>query len=110
MVLLIRWGWVLGIALLAPAAMPAGGGELRIQDEILLSRHQLEPLLSGEKCKLKSSPSPVAPSIRVLNTGTPMKLIRAWRAEDGKHWLQVQVSGLGIGIPSNFSTRGWIIG
>ena len=28
----LRWAWVLGFALLAPVALPAGGAELRVPD------------------------------------------------------------------------------
>ncbi|MED5562389.1 MAG: SH3 domain-containing protein, partial [Cyanobacteriota bacterium] len=50
----LRWGWVLGVALLAPADLPAGGAERR-QPEIRRSDRS-GPLLAGTSCELRVSP------------------------------------------------------
>ena len=56
---MLRWSWLLGVSLLGPAALPAGGAERRLPQ---VRRHQGSgPLLSGDRCVLQASPSVAAP-------------------------------------------------
>ena len=104
----LRWGWLLGVALMAPVALPAGGAQRRL----LPVRRQegKSPLLSGEHCVLRSSPMVEAPVLDRVELGTPLQLLRQWRSDDGRDWIQVQVM-LGRGTPASVqSLRGWVNG
>ena len=105
---MLRWGWLLGVALLGPAGLPAGGAERRLPQ---IRRQQGSgPLLSCENCVLQSSPSVAAPALRRLEIGTPLQLLRRWRADDGCDWIHVQVASgpvLSAGVKQQ---RGWIHG
>ena len=104
----LRWGWLLGVALMAPAALPAGGAQRRLPP--LRRQEGKSPLLSGDSCVLRSSPLVEAPALRRLELGTPLQMLRHWRGDDGRDWIQVQVSS-GQGLPSGLqSVRGWVHG
>ena len=105
---MLRWSWLLGVSLLGPAALPAGGAERRLPQ---VRRHQGSgPLLSGDRCVLQASPRVAAPSLRRLEVGTPLQLLRHWRSDDGRDWIQVQVAS-GSALPMAVEgQRGWIHG
>ena len=105
---MLRWSWLLGVSLLGPAALPAGGAERRLPQ---VRRHQGSgPLLSGDHCVLQTSPRVVAPALRRLEVGTPLHLLRQWRSDDGRDWIQVQVA-TGSALPMAVEgQRGWIHG
>ncbi|TCD59144.1 hypothetical protein CWE17_04715 [Synechococcus sp. BS56D] len=104
----LRWSWLLGVALIAPAALPAGGAERR-QPEVR-RRDAGGPFLSGSDVLLQGSPLVEAPALRHLEIGTPLQLLRRWRCADGHEWLQVQVAS-GSALPSDPQPRrGWIHG
>ena len=95
----LRWSWLLGVALMAPATLPAGGGELR-QPQVR-RRSGSGPLHIYSDCPLRLSPLAVAPSLSTLSIGTPCRLLRCWPGENGQDWLQVQVL-------SGDCPRGWL--
>ena len=103
---MLRWGWLLGVSLFGPVALPAGGAERRLPQ---IRRQQGKgPLLSGSNCLLHSSPLVAAPALRRLEIGTPLQLLRRWRSEDGSDWIQVQVAS-GSGLSASVEQqRGWI--
>ena len=87
---MLRWSWLLGVSLIGPVALPAGGAERRLPQ---IRRQQgSSPLLSGSDCVLHSSPLVAAPALRRLEIGTPLQLLRHWRSEDGSNWIQVKVT------------------
>ena len=102
----LRWSWVLGIALFFPVALPAGGGE-RYQPEICSWEYR-SSLFTCNSYFLKSSPSALAPSLRTLQVGTPIRVLRRWQSVDGKEWLQVQIASSEIFELSSLARRGWI--
>jgi hypothetical protein len=98
-------GWhvaaLLGFALFAPAALPAGGAERR-QPEVR-RRQPHDPLLSTRPMALHGAPEQRAPALTQLPAGEPLQLLRSWRAPSGRRWLQVQAAvGVGLGL------RGWL--
>ena len=104
----LRWSWLLGVALLAPTALPAGGAERR-QPEVR-RRDSTGPLLSGSEDLLQASPHVSAPALRQLDLGTPLRVLRRWRCADGEEWFQVQVaSTAGTDDPTQVQ-RGWVHG
>lgn len=72
---LLPWAALLGFALFAPAALPAGGADRRLP---LLRRRELpqEPLLSQRSCTLRTSPRCQAPALAHLEPGSPMRVLR----------------------------------
>jgi len=105
---LLRWGWLLGVALLGPASLPAGGAERRLPQ---IRRQNGEgPLLSGSDCLLQAGPGLAAPALRRLEIGTPLQLLRHWRSADGRDWIQVQVASHPAFPGGSDRQRGWIHG
>lgn len=98
-----RWAWVLGFALIAPAALPAGGADRR--QPMVRRRVALEPLLVQESLSLRCAPRRHAPALVCLEQGSTLRLLRKWVAPDGRRWLQVQTAS-GPGTPR----RGWLAG
>ena len=86
---LLRWSWLLAIALLAPAALPAGGADRRVPQVRRRSSGD-GPLQTTGACSLRLSPMVVAPHLGRLQGGTPLRLLHRWAGEDGMDWLYVQ--------------------
>lgn len=104
----LRWGWLLGVALLGPATLPAGGAERRLPQ---IRRQDGEgPLLSGSDCLLQAGPGLAAPALRRLEIGTPLQLLRHWRSADGRDWMHVQVASAPAFPGGTDRQRGWIHG
>jgi len=95
----LRWSWLLGVALMAPAALPAGGGDWRQPQ--LRRRSGSGPLHLNAESPLQVSPLAVAPRLRTLPVGTSLRLLRRWSSYDGRDWLQVQTL-------AGEQRRGWI--
>lgn len=98
-----RWAWVLGFALIAPAALPAGGSDRR--QPAVRRRQAAEPLLVADFVSLRSAPRRHAPALVALQPGEPLRLLRSWVAPGGRRWLQVQADSA-PGTPR----RGWLVG
>jgi hypothetical protein len=99
-----RGAALLGFALLAPAALPAGGAERRLP-EVRRRESSREPLLSVASSSLRSSPQRHAPVLAHLEPGSPLRVLRHWFAPDGRRWLQVETVRE-VRQPS----RGWLPG
>jgi len=99
-----RFAALLGFALLAPAALPAGGAERRLP-EVRRRQGLSEPLVVGEAISLRCAPQRQAPVVARLEPGVPMRLVRQWFGPDGRRWLRV-ASGTAAGRAG----RGWLAG
>jgi hypothetical protein len=98
-----RWAWILGLALIAPAALPAGGGDRRSPE--VRRRQAREPLLlHGGSC-LQCAPHRAAPVLAHLPSGEPLRLLRTWWDPAGRRWLQVQAQTAVVS-----ARRGWLPG
>ena len=106
MIFALRWSWLLGIALLAPIGLPAGGGELN-QPEFR-EREDFEPYFAGPKCILQEYPLSMAPSIHALNVGTPVRILHSWESPEGDNWLYIQAISKRKIRSSHLRQRGWI--
>jgi hypothetical protein len=93
---------VLGFALFAPAALPAGGAEARAVE--VRRRMAREPLLADGSMDLRCAPEQQAPVLTRVPSGEPLQVLRRWRSPRGRQWLQVQVAG----AASSGGRRGWI--
>jgi len=98
---MLRWSWLLGLALIVPADLPAGGAQ---RQPLVRRRHGTGPLYTSAETSLHSSPMSVAPPLRHLSAGTSLRLLRRWRSEEGKDWFHVQDLSGDLGEPQ----RGWI--
>lgn len=94
---------ILGFALIAPAALPAGGAERR---PIELRRRQSlqDPWLLSDAGVLQCAPCSVAPALVPIQPGQPLRVIRGWLAPTGRQWLQVEASSSLAAGP----IRGWL--
>ncbi len=99
-----RWAALLGFALLAPAALPAGGGERRLP-EVRRRERQTEPLLSDGATGLHCEPRCQAPVLARVEAGAPLRVLREWLEPGGRRWLQVEVANGG-----GRASRGWLAG
>ncbi|MFM9110072.1 MAG: SH3 domain-containing protein [Prochlorococcaceae cyanobacterium] len=99
-----RWATLLGLALLAPVALPAGGGERRLP-QVRRRESLREPLLSQVGADLQVAPRRPAPVLAEVDAGQPLRLLRSWWAPDGRRWLRVEARLQG-GRPA----RGWLAG
>jgi hypothetical protein len=100
----LTWAALLGFALFAPAALPAGGGERRVP-EVRRRASPREPLLNPIRSSLRASPRAQAPVLRPLEAGIPMRVLRTWVEPGGRRWLQVAT-----GAAAGRATRGWLVG
>ena len=103
---LLRWSWVLGIALFLPVTLPAGG-PVKYQSKIYFSEKE-NAFLTNNLSILRTSPSTCAPSLRTLEIGTPIKVIRRWKSRDNKKWLQVKITSNEIMELPSAVRRGWL--
>ncbi len=100
-----HWCCLLMLALIAPIALPAGGGET---SEIKIkSGKMIEFCFAGDSCEILSSPSSSGVSLRKIALGTPLQILRVWNSYDGKRWILVQSSEQ-ITFSSSTPNRGWI--
>jgi hypothetical protein len=86
--------------LMAPAAMPAGGADLRqphVRRRVGVGGH----LHVASDAPIRLSPMAVAPCLSTLKAGTSLRLLRRWSAVDGNDWLHVQPLG-------EDQPRGWL--
>ena len=100
-----RWAALLGFALVAPAALPAGGADGRLP-ELRRRQSQREPLLSPAGQALRCAPRHQAPVIRRAELGMPLRVLRAWRSPAGERWLQVELAA----SPGGAQRLGWLAG
>ncbi len=111
MTLLIRWGWMLVLALFVPVSLPAGGGtEPRKSSQILRRdpRSGCDPLIGLSSFSLRASPSSIAPALCNFESGTPLRVLRSWESEDGKSWLMVQIASGNLARLNCSLRRGWV--
>ena len=95
----LRWSWLLGVALMAPAALPAGGADRRQPQP--RRRAASGPLHTSSDQPLRLSPLAVAPRLSTLKAGSSLRPLRRWSSADGQDWLHVQTL-------SGEQRRGWL--
>ena len=104
---LLRWSWILLAALLLPVSLPAGGNLDSSQSQIRRRKSSIQ-LFTGNHCILKVSPLTVAPTLKKVEIGTPIRVLRVWTNDEGRQWLQVQVSSASNSNLFSQGDRGWL--
>ncbi len=103
---LIRLSFLLGLSLLGPTNLPAGGGDAK--DIQIRRNYQAGPILAGSNCTLRTSPFNTAPQLHTVNIGTPLQILRYFQGEDGKQWIYVQLTNYNRFASINLAKRGWV--
>ena len=100
----IVWTWLLGIALVVPTSLPAGGSQ---KSDVQHTENNISsPLIALKEFNLLSSASNNSSILTTVKSGTPVNVIKSWDNNDGEKWLLVNV--LSQNFYQLFSRRGWV--
>mgnify|MGYP001467338524 FL=1 len=100
----IVWTWLLGIALVVPTTLPAGGA----QESIIQNRKNNvgSPIIALKDFNLLSSASKNSSILTRVKAGTPVKILKIWDSSDREKWLLVNISIQDFN--QIFYKRGWV--
>ena len=100
----IVWTWLLGIALVVPTTLPAGGA----QESIIQNRKNNvgSPIIALKDFNLRSSASKNSSILTRVKAGTPVKILKIWDSSDREKWLLVNISIQDFN--QLFYKRGWV--
>tara|TARA_Y100001968_G_scaffold222494_1_gene205237 strand:- start:1741 stop:2076 length:336 start_codon:yes stop_codon:yes gene_type:complete len=100
----ILWSWLLGISLLVPTALPAGGA----QKSIIETRENSirSPLIAFKEFNLLSTINDKSTILTRVESGTPVDVLKVWQSPESGTWLLVYV--LSQSSHQIFSKRGWV--
>ena len=100
----IVWTWLLGIALVVPTTLPAGGA----QESIIQNRKNNvgSPIIALKDFNLLSSASKNSSILTRVKAGTPVKILKIWDSSDRGKWLLVNLSIQDFN--QLFYKRGWV--
>ena len=100
----IVWTWLLGIALVVPTTLPAGGA----QESIIQNRKNNvgSPIIALKDFNLLSSASKKSSILTRVKAGTPVKILKIWDSSDREKWLLVNI--LIQDFNQLFYKRGWV--
>ena len=100
----IIWTWLLGISLVVPTSLPAGGS----QESIIQYRENNigSPLIALKDFNLLSSASMNSSILTRVQSGTPVAVLKVWDSSDTGEWLLVDV--LSQEFYQLFYKRGWV--
>tara|TARA_Y100001968_G_scaffold73914_1_gene65327 strand:+ start:32 stop:370 length:339 start_codon:yes stop_codon:yes gene_type:complete len=100
----IIWIWLLGISLVIPTSLPAGGS----QESIIQHRENKigSPLIALKDFYLLSSASNNSSILTRVHAGTPVSVLKVWDSSNSGKWLLVNV--LNQDFYQLFYKRGWV--
>ena len=98
----IVWTWLLGIALVAPTTLPAGGA----QKSIIQHRENniRSPLIALKDFNLLSAASINSSVLTRVQAGTPVDILKKWN--NNGEWLLIKV--VSKDFDQFFYKRGWV--
>ena len=100
----IVWIWLLGIALVVPTTLPAGGAQKSI---IQHRKNNIgSPIIALIDFNLLTSASNNSSTLTKVTAGTPVKVIKVWVSNESRNWLLVSV--LCQNFDQLFYRRGWV--
>ncbi len=98
------WTWLLGIALVLPTTLPAGGGQLTIVQH---EKNNIgSPIIALKEFNLLSSASENSSTLTRVKIGTPVDVLKVWDGIDSGKWLLVNV--IDQKFHQFFYKRGWV--
>tara|TARA_B100001250_G_C19084247_1_gene479867 strand:- start:136 stop:474 length:339 start_codon:yes stop_codon:yes gene_type:complete len=101
---LIVWTWLLGISLIVPTTLPAGGAQKSI---IQHRKNNIgSPIIALKEFNLLSSASDNSSVLTSVKVGTPVNVMKVWNTNDRGKWLLVNV--LSHNFHQLFYKRGWV--
>tara|TARA_B100000965_G_scaffold151898_1_gene126273 strand:+ start:198 stop:536 length:339 start_codon:yes stop_codon:yes gene_type:complete len=101
---LIIWTWLLGISLVVPTSLPAGGSQKSfIQNR---ENNHGSPLIALNDFDLLSSASLNSSILSRVQSGTPVDVLKVWNNTESGQWLLVSV--LSQNFYQLFYKRGWV--
>ena len=98
------WSWLLGISLLVPTTLPAGGAQksiIKFRENSIRS-----PLIVIKKINLHSATYEDSSILMSINSGTPVQVLNFWDSPDSGKWILVNV--FDQNYHQLFSKRGWL--
>ena len=100
----IIWTWLLGISLVVPTSLPAGGS----QASIIQHRENKigSQLIALKDFNLRSSATLNSSIVSQVKSGTPVDVLKVWDSNDSGKWLLVNV--LSQNFNQFFYKRGWV--
>ena len=100
----IVWTWLLGIALVVPTTLPAGGAQ---KSNIQLRKNNISsPIIALKDFNLLSSASNNSSVVTRVESGTPVNILKVWDSKDSGKWLLVNV--LSRDFYQFFYKKGWV--
>tara|TARA_B100000700_G_scaffold286070_1_gene340626 strand:+ start:337 stop:678 length:342 start_codon:yes stop_codon:yes gene_type:complete len=102
---LIIWSWLLGISLMIPTTLPAGGAKKVIVEQ-RENNNKASPLISLGAFNLLSNVSEKSAILTNVSSGTPVKVLKVWESPKSGTWLLVSV--LSQSSYQFFYKRGWV--
>ena len=101
---LIVWTWLLGIALVIPTSLPAGGAQKSI---IQHRKNNIgSPIIASKEFNLLSSASKKSSVLTRVKAGTPVDILKVWDGNDSGKWLLVNI--ITQDFYQFFYKRGWV--
>tara|TARA_Y100001968_G_scaffold277980_1_gene273060 strand:- start:491 stop:829 length:339 start_codon:yes stop_codon:yes gene_type:complete len=100
----IVWSWLLGISLLVPTTLPAGGAQKSIIQ--IRENNVRSPLITLKECNLLTSASYDSSVLTKIKVGTPVHILRVWENSESGKWLLVNV--ISQDFDQLFYKRGWV--
>ncbi len=100
----IIWIWLLGISLVVPTSLPAGGS----QKSIIKHRENNigSPLIALKDFNLLSSAYINSSILIRIQAGTPLSILKVWNSPNNGKWLLVNV--VSKDFDQFFHKRGWV--
>ena len=100
----IVWTWLLGIALVVPTTLPAGGAQ---KSMIQHRKNNIRsPLIALKEFNLLSSASKDSSILTPVKAGTPVNVLKVWNSTKSGKWLLVNV--LSQDFYQFFYKKGWV--
>jgi len=100
----IIWVWLLGISLIVPTSLPAGGSQKSTIQQREINTGS--PLIALKDFNLLSSASHNTTILTKVQAGTPVKVLKVWDDNDTEKWLLVNV--ISQNFYQLFHKRGWV--
>ena len=100
----IIWIWLLGISLVIPTSLPAGGSQKSTIE--YRENNSYSPLIPLRDFNLLSSATNDSSILTRVQAGTPVDILKVWYGNDRQKWLLVNV--LSRDFYQLSYKRGWI--